>query len=96
VTNAEIAKVFHEIADLLERKKESPFKIRAYRRAAESFLQLPDSLDQVMQRGELRDIPGVGEAIAKKTAELLTTGRLEYYERLLAEDKEDDSPKENC
>ena len=96
MTNEEIARVFQDIADLLERKKENPFKIRAYRRAAEAFLQVPERLDQLMQQGKLRDIPGVGEAIAKKTTELLTTGRLEYYERLLAEDKEGDSPKDSC
>ena len=96
MTNAEIAKVFQDIADLLECKKENPFKIRAYRRAAESFLQQPEALDQLMRRGKLRDIPGVGEAIAKKTTELLTTGRLEYYERLLAEAEEGASPKDDC
>ena len=83
--NTEVAGVFQDIADLLELKGEIPFKIRAYQRAVRSIEHLPVELEQLMKEGKLREVTGIGEAIAKKITELLTTGRLEYYERLRAE-----------
>ncbi len=83
--NPAIAKVFQEIADLLEFKGENPFKIRAYRNVARTIEDLPVELAQVMQDGKLREVPGIGEAIAKKITALLTTGRVELYERLRTE-----------
>jgi DNA polymerase (family 10) len=83
--NSEVAKVFQDIADFLEMKGEIPFKVRAYQKAVRSIEHLPVELEQLMREGKLREVPGVGEAIAKKITELLTTGRLEYYEKLRAE-----------
>jgi len=84
--NTEIAKVFQDIADLLEIKGENPFKIRAYQRAARTIDHLPKEIEIMLDEGEdLQRIPGVGEAIAKKTTELVTTGKLKYYEELKAE-----------
>jgi len=83
--NAELARVFDEIAGLLEVMKDSPFKIRAYHNAARVIASYPEPLRDVVARGDnLRDIPGIGAAVAKKTAELLSTGRLEYFEKLKA------------
>ena len=83
--NSEVAKVFQDIADFLEMKGETSFKVRAYQKAVRSIEHLPVELEQLMKEGKLREVPGVGEAIAKKITELLTTGRLEYYEKLRAE-----------
>jgi DNA polymerase (family 10) len=83
--NAEVAKVFQDIADLLELKGENPFKIRAYQRAVFSLEHLPREVEELVGEGRLREVPGVGEAIAKKITELVTTGHLEYYEELKAE-----------
>ena len=84
--NTAIAKVFQDIADLLELKGENPFKIRAYQRAARTIEHLPKEMEIMLEEGEdLKNIPGVGEAIAKKTTELITTGKLGYYEDLKAE-----------
>ncbi|MEE8472154.1 MAG: DNA polymerase/3'-5' exonuclease PolX [Dehalococcoidia bacterium] len=84
--NTEVAKVFSDIADLLDLKGEIPFKIRAYQRAAKAVEHLPKELGVILQEGgNLRDISGVGEAIGKKITELVATGRLEYYDRLQAE-----------
>jgi DNA polymerase (family 10) len=84
--NTEIAKVFQDIADLLEIKGENPFKIRAYQRAARTIDHLPKEIEIMLDEGEdLQSIPGVGEAIAKKTTELVETGKLKYYEELKAE-----------
>ncbi len=83
--NSEIAKVFQDIADLLELKEENPFKIRAYKRAVRPIEHLPVELEQLVAQDKLREVPGVGEAIANKISELVTTGRLEFYEKLKAE-----------
>jgi len=83
--NSEIARVFADIADLLELKGENVFKIRAYQRAVRSIEHLPVELEQLVTEEKLREVPGVGEAIAKKITELVTTGKLDYYEKLKAE-----------
>jgi DNA polymerase (family 10) len=84
--NTEIAKVFQDIADLLEMKGENQFKIRAYQRAARTIEHLPREIAIMVDEGEkLQDIPGIGEAIAKKTVELVETGKLEYYQNLKTE-----------
>ncbi|MCK9357964.1 MAG: helix-hairpin-helix domain-containing protein [Dehalococcoidia bacterium] len=84
--NHDIARVFAAIADLLDVKGDSPFKIRAYRAAAETIAGYPEELsDFASHGGNLRDIPGIGDAIAKKTEELLATGHLQYLETLKAD-----------
>jgi len=84
--NSDIAKVFSDIADLLEIKGEIPFKIRAYQKAARAIEHLPVEVEQIVKEGgNLEEIPGVGQAIAKKITELVTTGRLRYYDELKAE-----------
>jgi DNA polymerase (family 10) len=86
VKNTAIAKVFYDIGDLLELKGENPFKIRAYQRAARAIEHLPKEIEIMLREGQnLKAIPGVGEAIARKITELLATGKLEYCEKLRAE-----------
>ncbi|MCK4900559.1 MAG: hypothetical protein KAS38_17390, partial [Anaerolineales bacterium] len=84
-TNQGVADVFDRIADLLEIKGEVIYKTLAYRRAAESINELPRDINDIWQEGKLTDIPGVGKAIAEKIDELLSTGRLEFWEKLTAE-----------
>ena len=84
--NADIARVFQDMADLLELKGENKFKIRAYQRAARAIEYLPKEIEIILEQGEdLQTIPGVGEAIAKKSIELVNTGKLGAYEDLKAE-----------
>jgi DNA polymerase (family 10) len=85
VTNLSIAQTMQDIAALLELKGENRFKIQAYERAADTLINLPEDIRQVWREGRLADIPNVGVAIAGKIAELLTTGQLQFYERLKAE-----------
>lgn len=80
--NSEIAQIFQDIADILEIKEENPFRVRAYQKVVRTLESLPEEVEKIYQRGELRNIPGVGEGLAKKIEELLTTGRLAYYEDL--------------
>ncbi len=83
--NSEIARVFQNIADLLELKGENPFKIRAYQKVAGAIEHLPVEVAQLVKEDRLNEVPGVGAAITKKITELVTTGQLGYYERLKAE-----------
>ena len=75
--NLDMARIFDEIADIFEVKGENPFKIRAYRRAARTIESLTQDLKGIAERGgvsELKKIPGVGDAIAKKILEIAETG----------------------
>ena len=89
--NSEIAKVFQDIADLLELKGENPFKIRAYQKVVRAIEHLPVEVERLASEGRLREIPGVGEAITKKITELVSTGKLAYYEKLKAEFPEENT-----
>ena len=83
--NSEIAKVFYDIAEMLTSKKDNIFKIRAYQKVARAVEELPVPVEQLVVEGRIKEIPGAGEAIAKKIIELVTTGKLSYLERLKAE-----------
>ncbi len=87
--NSEIAKVFQDIADLLELKGENPFKIRAYQRVVRAIEHLPVEVEQLVAGDRLKEVPGVGEAITRKITELVTTGKLDYYEKLKADFSEE-------
>lgn len=80
--NREIAAMFNDIADMLEIKDESPFRITAYRRAARSLEGLTEDIAAVAERDELEEIPGVGKSTAEKIHEFLKTGTSAYYEEL--------------
>jgi DNA polymerase (family 10) len=84
-TNAQLAEIFTRIADLLEIKGEVIYKILAYRKAADSLNDLGRDVNDIWREGTLNEIPGVGKAIAEKIDELLTTGRLEFLEKLETE-----------
>ena len=85
MTNSEIAAVFNDIAEMLGLKKDNIFKIRAYQKVARTIMELAEPVEQLVSENRLNEIPGAGEAITKKITELVTTGRLDYYERLKAE-----------
>jgi DNA polymerase (family X) len=83
--NADIVKILEDIAQLLELKGENIFKARAYQKAARSIDFLSEEVEKLVAEDRLKEIPGVGEAIAKKLTELITTGHLAYYDKLKAE-----------
>jgi DNA polymerase (family 10) len=85
MNNAELAKVFEDIADLLELKGEHVYRVLAYRRGAEALKTHGRDINLVWKEGALEQIPGVGKAIAGKIDELLETGKLEFYEKLKRE-----------
>ena len=85
MNNKEIARVFTDIAALLELKGENVFKIRAYQKVVRAIEYLPVEVEQLVKEDRLKEIPGVGEAINQKITELVTTRHLEYFEKLKAE-----------
>lgn len=82
--NSDVARVLYEIGDYLELQG-VPFKPQAYRKAAASIERLEGDITEYHRSGRLREIPGIGEALAKKIGELIETGKLGYLEKLRAE-----------
>src|SRR5712691_2720173 len=80
--NLAIAKIFTEIADLLEIKSENPFKIRAYRNAADTIAHVTDRLGACSDE-QLRAIAGIGKDLAAKIREICETGDAKYHRELL-------------
>jgi len=85
VKNVEIAALFNEIADFLEIKGENPFRVRAYRRAAQAVEGLSEDVAAVAARGGLQEIPGIGKDLAGKIQEYLERGAVEYLDGLRTE-----------
>jgi len=81
---SQVAGILNEIAVLLELKGENPFKSRAYINAARAIEGLTEPLEKVVAENRLDQIKGIGESIAQKITELVTTGKLAYYEELKA------------
>jgi len=82
--NQVIAKIFNEIADILEIKGDNPFRIRAYRRAAQNIDGLAKDVSEISEE-DLRKIPGIGADLADKIQEYVKTGRLRLYDELMNE-----------
>jgi DNA polymerase (family 10) len=89
VHNSEIAAIFYQLADLLEIEGANEFRVRAYRNAARTIEDLPRSLRDRLDDAKteppyeaLTDLPGIGEAIAKKIAEIVETGSLTALEKV--------------
>lgn len=84
--NADIAAIFNEIADLLEIEQANPFRIRAYRNAARMLAELAREVRGMIERGEdLTELPGIGNDLAAKIHEIVTTGKCRALENLHAE-----------
>ncbi|MGO9172633.1 MAG: DNA polymerase/3'-5' exonuclease PolX [Rhodomicrobium sp.] len=85
VHNADISKLFRRLADLLEIEGANPFRIRAYRNAAQTIDDLPRSAADLITAGEdLTELPGIGGDLASKIKEIAGTGRLEALEEVEA------------
>jgi DNA polymerase (family 10) len=80
--NEELAALFRSMAELLGSQRANPYRVRAYRRAADSLLALEEDVAAIAQRHELEDIEGVGKELAEKIKEFLETGGIRSYEEL--------------
>lgn len=83
--NREVVETFNRIADMLAIRGDQIHRVLAYRRAAESIDALGRDLNVVYREGKLTQIPGIGDTLAAKIEEMLTTGKLEFYDKLAKE-----------
>ncbi|HTH65888.1 MAG TPA: DNA polymerase/3'-5' exonuclease PolX [Gemmatimonadales bacterium] len=83
--NPDIARLFDEVADLLEIQSQNPFRVRAYRNAARVVRDYPRPLgDEVGRGADLTEIPGIGEDLAEKISTIVRTGDLPLHKELAA------------
>ncbi len=84
MTNPEIADAFDSVADILEFQGANQFRVRAYRNAARTIRDLPQSAAEIVAdpNRKLTDIEGIGKDLAEKIAALATTGKLAMLEEL--------------
>lgn len=80
--NKEVANIFDHVADILEIKGENPFRVRAYRKAAQNIENLAEDIKEIAKRDGLYNIPGIGKDLAQKIKEILDTGTFKGYEEL--------------
>jgi ribosomal protein S13 len=86
-TNKKIAKIFYQIEELL-RIKGTPYKPKAYKRAADSLMKLKEDVKDIYKKQGLKGleaIPGVGKSIAGKIEEYLKKRKIKYFEELKEE-----------
>jgi len=77
-----VAKIFRQIARILELKNDNIFRIRAYLRAADTIEPLGETLETLVNEDELDTIPGIGKDLAEKIKEIAASGKLKFYEDL--------------
>lgn len=82
MNNRDVIEMFNRVADMLAIRGDQIHRILAYRKAAESIANLGRDINQVYAEGSLTEIPGIGKTLAAKIEEMLTSGKLEFYERL--------------
>lgn len=83
--NRQIALILLDISRMLEMKEENVFKIRAYQNAARSLEGIGEEAHDLIAQGKLKEVPGIGKAIAEKIEELDRTGKMQYFEDLKSE-----------
>jgi DNA polymerase (family X) len=82
--NAAVARILTEIADLLELRGDNPFKVRAYRSAAELVTNSPEGVAGLTDL-QLRDWPGIGKDLSLRIVEICSTGTCEIHAELVAQ-----------
>jgi DNA polymerase (family 10) len=85
LANAQIADRLEEVGRLLEERGANPFRVRAYRTAAQTLRAAPDPAHEVLKAEGLDGLtrwPGIGESLARAIERMIRTGRLEMLERL--------------
>src|SRR6058998_1448057 len=84
--NPDIARVFDEVADLLEIQDANPFRVRAYRNAARTIRDFPEPIAELVRSRtkDLTEIPGIGADLADKITAIVTTGELPLRKQLAA------------
>ena len=83
--NKEISDILGKIADILELKDENVFKIRAYRKASKTIMELSEDISEIEKRGELNKMEGIGKGLSEKIQEYLANEKIEEYQELILE-----------
>jgi len=80
--NQQLATIFRSMADLLSAQRANPYRVRAYRRAADALLAIDEDVATLAEHQGLEEIDGIGADLAKKIEEFLETGTIRAYEEL--------------
>jgi DNA polymerase (family 10) len=82
--NRRLSDLFQAMANLLASRRANPYRVRAYRKAAEAIRSLDQDIGDFATRDDLEQIPGVGRDLAGKILEFVQTGTIRSYEELRA------------
>src|SRR5947209_981601 len=82
MNNGDVVAALSEIAELLELKNESSFRIRAYENASKAVSNLTEDVRTLVANGGITEIKGVGKGIAQRIEELVTDGHIAYLDEL--------------
>lgn len=87
MNNAEIARIFEELAELLELRGENAFRVRAYRNGAKTIREMQEPIAEILtdENQDLQSYPGIGATLAEKCQTLIETGKLPQLEELQTE-----------
>jgi hypothetical protein len=88
LANLEVAARFDEVADLLEAQGANPFRVKAYRTAAQTLRQATRPASELVETeglAGLERLPGIGHALSRAIEHIVRTGRLPLLERLRGE-----------
>ena len=82
--NADVARIFDQLADLLEIQEANPFRVRAYRNAARTIGNLSEAVADILAdpQRDLDDLPGIGKDLAGKIKTIIETNSLPQLEEL--------------
>ena len=81
----QVVEILETIARILEIQDENPFKVRAYQNGARALESLPGDLRTLIEQKKLGEVKGIGKALEEKITQLVTTGKMDYYEELRKE-----------
>jgi DNA polymerase (family X) len=84
LSNASIAERFELMADLLELEGAVAYRVLAYRRAAKTLRETPESVVRLSEQGRLVELSGVGDTISDKVGELIANGSIAALDKLVA------------
>ncbi len=80
--NHRVTMLFRAMADVLAAQRANPYRIRAYRRAADAIAAIDEDLAEIATRQALEEIDGIGRDLSDKIMEVLKTGTFQAYEAL--------------
>ena len=80
--NQQVATIFRLMAERLATQRANPYRVRAYRKAADTIEALEEDIADIASRQALEDLEGIGKDLAEKIEEFLKTGTIQTYETL--------------